>query len=88
MAKRPVFIAKTEGVTLVEARHVEFQWFPGMALSRRQKSIDSFHAAATKLADVISVLEVSSKSRQELGVALSAFNLTVAVVEGRAVSVE
>lgn len=76
MAKRPVFIPAAEGPTLVNTRHVEFHWFPGMAVSQKQKSVDSLHTAARKLSGVNSVLEVSSKSRQELGVALSAFNLT------------
>ncbi|RWH12902.1 MAG: hypothetical protein EOQ74_16850 [Mesorhizobium sp.] len=76
MAERPVFIPASEGQAFVKTKRVEFHWFPGMAVSQKQKSVDSLHAAARKLLGVSNVLEVSSKSRQELGVALSAFNLT------------
>ncbi|SRR6266568_108961 len=75
MAERPLFIPSLEGPALVQTRHVEFQWFPGMAISQRQKSVDSLHAAAEKLPGIAKVLEVSSKSREELGTELSAFNL-------------
>lgn len=74
---------------LVRTKHVEFQWFPGMAVSQKQKSADSLHAAALKLPGISKVLEVSSKSREELGVALSAFNLTFTTVKhNRTFSVE
>lgn len=89
MAQRPLFISAEEGPALVRTKHVEFQWFPGMAVSQKQKSVDSLHAAALKLPGISKVLEVSSKSREELGVALSAFNLTFTTVRhGRTLSVE
>ncbi len=47
-----------------------------MAPSQKQKSVDSLHNAALKQLGISKALEVSSKSREELGVALSAFNLT------------
>jgi hypothetical protein len=81
MAKRPLFIPSTEGPALVRTKYVEFQWFPGMAASQKQKSLDSLHAAAHKLFGISRVLEVSSKSREDLGVALSAFNLTFTTVK-------
>ena len=81
MADRPVFIPVTRGPTLVTTEYVAFQWFPGMAISQKQKSIDSLHISARKLQGVSRVLEVSSKSREELGVALSAFNLTFTTVK-------
>ena len=89
MAKRPIFIPTIEGSTLVQTKYVEFQWFPGMAISQKQKSIDSLHAAACKSLDIVKVLEVSSKSREKLGVALSAFNLSFITVKNkRTISVE
>jgi hypothetical protein len=78
MAERPVFIPESEGPVLVRTRQVAFQWFPGLSVSQKQKSVDSLHAAARKLPAVDKVLEVSSKSRESLGVALSAFNLSFA----------
>lgn len=89
MAERPLFIPSTEGPALVRTKYVEFQWFPGMAASQKQKSVDSLHAAALKLSGISKVLEVSSKSRGELGVALSAFNLTFTTIKhNRTFSVE
>lgn len=89
MAERPIFIPTTEGPALVRTKKdVEFQWFPGMAASQKQKSVDSLHAAALMLPDISKVLEVSSKSRDELGVALSAFNLTFTTKYNRRISVE
>jgi hypothetical protein len=89
MAERPLFIPAAEGAALVRTKPVEFQWFPGMAPSQKQKSVDSLHSAALKLSGIGKVLEVSSKSREELGVALSAFNLTFTTVKhNRTFSVE
>lgn len=81
MAERPIFIPNIEGPALVKTKYVEFQWFPGMAVSQKQKSVDSLHAAACELPEIDKVLEVSSKSRNELGVALSAFNLTFTTIK-------
>ncbi|MCW5230862.1 DarT1-associated NADAR antitoxin family protein [Verminephrobacter eiseniae] len=89
MAERPIFIPEAEGPALVRTKHVEFQWFPGMAASQKQKSVDSLHASACMLTGINKVLEVSSKSREKLGVALSAFNLSFTTVKyNRTLSVE
>ncbi|GGZ37862.1 DarT1-associated NADAR antitoxin family protein [Asticcacaulis endophyticus] len=81
MAERPIFIPVTEGSALVRTKYVDFQWFPGMAASQKQKSVDSLHAAASRLPSISKILEVSSKSRDELGVALSAFNLSFTTIK-------
>lgn len=89
MAERPIFMPAKNGPMLVQTKYVEFQWFPGMAASQRQKSIASLHASALKLPGIDRVLEVSSKSQDDLGVSLSAFNLTFTTVKhGRTLSVE
>lgn len=89
MAERPIYIPSTEGPVYVATRHVEFQWFPGMSLGQRQKSIDALHVAATRVPGINKVLEVSSKSKESLGVALSAFNLMINTVKrNRTFSVE
>lgn len=75
MAERPIFIPTSEGPVLVRTKFVDFQWVPGMAASQKQKSVDSLHAAAMRLPGIDNLLEVSSKSREDFGVALSAFNL-------------
>jgi hypothetical protein len=77
MAQRPVYIPTGEKSLYVKTELVDFTWFPGMSVSQKQKSIDSLHDAATKsLPNVKKVLEISSKSRDSLGIALSAFNLS------------
>ena len=55
---------------------VEFEWFPGFAVVQKQRSIVALHAAATG-EDINTVLEVSTKSPEQLGVRLSAFNLSL-----------
>lgn len=76
MAERPIFVPVLDGPMLVKTHYVEFEWFPGMSVSQKQKSVDSLHLAACKLRGIESVLEVSSKSREEIGIGLSAFNLS------------
>ena len=75
MAKRPVFIPETVGNQMVQKISIEFQWFPGMSKSQKQKSILSLHASARKQLAIERILEISSKSEDRLGVELSAFNL-------------
>lgn len=88
MAKRPVFVPATAGNELVQEIQIEFDWYPGFALSQKQKSIESLHQAALQQGVTGPILEISSKSPDELGVMLSAFNLSLAM-EGRGkVSVE
>lgn len=55
---------------------LEFSWHPGMAKSQKQKSIKELHATASACG-ISPVLEISSKSEELLGVALSAFNLLI-----------
>ncbi len=76
MAQRPVYVPVVEQSLFVKTELVEFKWFPGMSVSQKQKSIDSLHEAAANLPNVDKILEISSKSRDTLGVALSAFNLS------------
>lgn len=81
MAERPIFMASPSGHSLVWTHHVEFKWFPGMATSQSQKSIVSLHDAACKQLGIDRVLEISSKSKQPVGVKLSAFNLMIKTVK-------
>jgi len=80
MAERPIFMPSPRGPSLVWTHHIEFQWFPGMAISQSQKSIASLHEAAKERLNVEKILEISSKSKEELGVKLSAFNLMIKTV--------
>lgn len=59
-----------------------------MAKVQAQKSIASLHKNAMQQIGVDKVLEISSKSMDELGVALSAFNLMIRTPKGREYSLE
>src|SRR5438874_2853780 len=86
MARRPVFCPVLSGPPFVEEVVLDFDWHPGFAKSQAQKSIASLHAAAREKG-LSPVLEISSKSDMALGVALSAFNLTLRL-GSRTMSVE
>lgn len=86
MAKRPVFCPRGD-IPFVTEISVEFKWFPGMATSQAQKSIQSLHEASALLG-YAPLLEISSKSPSPLGIALSAFNLKIDLKENWATSVE
>ena len=58
-----------------------------MAASQKRKNIEALHNAA-RAAGIDRLLEVSTKSPDPLGVALSAFNLQMQVVGGRRVTLE
>jgi hypothetical protein len=88
MAKRPIFIPRTSGSLLVVAMPIEFLWHPGMSKSQKQKSIRSLHDAAKQARGIERILEISSKSEEELGVRLSAFNLMLRTSSGLSASVE
>jgi hypothetical protein len=88
MAKRPIFLPKFDNDNLVFERYVEFQWSPGMAVSQKRKSISDLHRMAGEKLGVDRPLEVSSKSENEIGVALSSFNLKFTTAKGLTLSVE
>lgn len=76
MAVRPIFLPLAEA-PFWDAVDVEFQWHPGMAISQKQKSIDSLHHSALDTLEISWPLEVSSKSTSALGTCLSAFRLGI-----------
>lgn len=89
MANRPVFIPDPAGPTAVRTLHVDFPWSAGLSLAQQQKSIAALHQAACHQPGVTRVLDVSRKSPEPLGVALSAFNLSLPEPSlARAISVE
>jgi len=73
MANRIIFEAKKTQVGVL-CRNIEFEYFAGFALSQKQKTIDSLHERA-KEKNIENILEISTASKNELGIALSAFNL-------------
>ena len=88
MAKRPIFVPMLDSKRYVLERYVEFQWHAGFAKSQKQKSIRALHEMALRDYSVRYPLEVSSKSEDPLGVALSSFNLSFVTQKGRRLTVE
>ena len=77
MANRPFFIPNDNKDELVKTELVEFKWFTGFAKVQKQKSISSFHENISKQFKYNKILEISTKSKDKLGVKLSAFNLKI-----------
>lgn len=76
MAKRLVFEV-TSDEKLFARREVNFQWHGGFALTQSRKNIRALHENYLAIHPDKKVLEISSKSEDELGVKLSAFNLMI-----------
>jgi len=88
MANRPIFIAKELHLSPgVIVKDTEFKWHPGMSKSQKQKSITDLHASGVNKG-LKNILEISSKSKTEIGVKLSAFNLKITTPKKLKFSVE
>ena len=87
MAKRPVFLPDFNGNPYARKIDIEFMWYPGFSKAQTQKSILSLHEAAEKQG-IAPILEISRKSKSDLGVSLSAFELVLKSLGGREMSVE
>jgi type I restriction enzyme M protein len=87
MANRPIFIP-INIFPYVEEKLVEFKWHSGFAISQKQKSISELHNSATELNYCKAPLEVSSKSKLDLGISLSAFNLQVMLENKKKIALE
>ena len=87
MAIRPIYIPEKNGTPGVTEIEVDFKWHAGMAKSQKQKSIISLHESS-KEKGYENLLEISSKSKEEIGVKLSAFNLRIETKNKNVFSVE
>lgn len=87
MAIRPVFVSGLGG-NLCRRTMVEFTYHNGLSKAQRQRSALSLGQAFMRERPEYKVLEISSFSDKDLGVALSAFNLMLTLEDGRKVSVE
>lgn len=74
MANRPAFSCTADQKIIRE--DFEFTWFPGFALSQKQKSIASLHEEILRIHPDAKILEVSTKSQSGTGETFSAFRLT------------
>ncbi len=77
MAMRPVFVVPDSGETrLIEERFFEFRWASGFSEIQKKKNIRALHAAARE-GGLKNILEISTKSFDEIGRRLSAFSLKI-----------
>ena len=87
MANRPIYIAQ-DTLPYIRIEHVDFKWHAGLSVSQKKKSIKSLHQAVLKQDPHLSILEISTKSNNPIGVNLSAFNLRLDTTDGRSVPIE
>lgn len=77
MTARPAFFPSYEGVGVDDTRSFDFSWNPGFAFSQKQKNVLALHGSIKTINPNCRPLEISSKSMDDLGVRLSAFNLSI-----------
>jgi hypothetical protein len=88
MAKRIIYLPNLEMQNaLYREELVDFDWVPGMAISQAKKSVRNLHTVAKEQLGISRILEISTRSELELGLSLSAFNLSI-LHENRMTSVE
>lgn len=88
MAIRSVFKVSNSNKKYIDKIDIEFKWYSGFAISQKQKSISELHNNYKKKYKDDNILEISSKSQNELGVRLSAFNLLIRTKDNKTFSVE
>ena len=76
MAHRPVFTPFPEP-PFFETTEVEFHFFPGFAMVQKRRNIEALQDGFLKDHPDARVLEISTKSPEPLGVALSPFDLRI-----------
>ena len=77
MAERPVFLPSSPDESrLVEERSFAFEWHPGFSATQKKRNVAALHRAAAR-SGCDPLLEISTKSDEELGRRLSAFYLKV-----------
>ena len=81
MAKRPIFAPIFEGQRYIFEEYVDFTWHAGLSLKQKQRSIEQLHREASLKYGLHRPLEISSKSDNPIGVALSSFNLHFTTVK-------
>ena len=73
MANRLCFIVNKDNK--VETKQIEFKWIGGLAFSQRVKCASSLANSVKQTLPIYNHLEISTKSLNDTGIALSAFNL-------------
>jgi hypothetical protein len=88
MANRPIFKPTDTGEIYVREQDIEFTWVKGMSFSQAQKRVVEFHHAIDQELNGPRVLEISTKSQEDFGSRLSAFNLNLHFGLEKAMTVE
>lgn len=78
MASRPVFMPDFDSDNLVKEYLFHFSWASGFAEIQKKKNISALHEEA-KRHGIDEILEISSKSNEEIGKRLSAFSLKLKI---------
>lgn len=76
MAIRPVYHSLTVPPFYEKCDNL-FEFYPGYSVSQKQKNVRGLHESYLQQYPKRSILEISSKSEEKLGVMLSAFNLSL-----------
>jgi len=87
MANRPVFAVKHEQ-PYFQTENIDFQYYGGFAEVQKQKCIASLHQSYLDKHPGSRILEISTKSNNPLGNALSAFNLRITLNSKETVCLE
>ncbi len=86
MAKKKYFIIKDNKV---KEKLIDYKFNAGFSVTQKQKNIKNINFEIfTKEGNEHKILEVSSKSLEDIGVKLSAFNLCIKTKKGLTISVE
>ena len=87
MANRPVFEVM-EQAPFFRRINIDFTFYNGFSFQQKQRCIRSLHGSYREVTGNDEILEVSSESDDPLGIALSAFNLSVGDDQGNRLTVE
>lgn len=88
MANRPAFFVNLNSAEHIKTKNFDFEWYAGFSINQKRKSIQSLHESILYKYPKLKILEVSTKSENELGEKLSAFNLMIHGKNNLAISVE
>lgn len=87
MATRPVF-SVIESDDLISTEIFEFKYCPGFSIKQKQNSIANLHSSYKRVHPDSKIIEISSKSKDEIGKELSAFNLKINIGNNQLFSIE
>ena len=87
MANRPVFEVM-EQAPFFRRVNIDFTFYNGFSFQQKLRCIRSLHGSYREATGNDMILEVSSKSEDPLGIALSAFNLSIVDEQENRMSVE